>query len=283
MDNTISRWLQQNESTLIKAGISTARLDSMVLLSDELGKDKAWVLAHPEHVLQIEQLKKLGTKITQRAKHIPLAYIRGFAEFYGRRFFVNEHVLVPRPETESMIELLLRQTTNDKRQTIIDVGTGSGCLAITAKLEFPTAHVYATDIDKSCLLVAKNNAKLLGADSTFLHGNLLESVALVNQLSSIVLRQSSLVILANLPYVPEKYPINEAAKHEPKLALFSGEDGLKHYRRLFAQATALPIKPRAIVTESLLQQHDLLINIARSSGYTLKETAGLAQLFTLKQ
>ena len=89
------------------AGISSARLDTLILLEDILHKDRAWILAHPEHEISTNQFRKLDRRLERRQKHVPLAYIRGFTEFYGRQFKVNRHVLEPRPESETMIELLL--------------------------------------------------------------------------------------------------------------------------------------------------------------------------------
>lgn len=268
---TVSEWLSQSQNLLEAAGVETARLDSLVLLSDELGRDKSWVLAHPEYVLQGSVLKKLSTKITQRAQHVPLAYIRGKAEFYGREFVVNEHVLVPRPESEAMIDLLKQVTNPDSQVSIIDVGTGSGCLAITAKLELTNSTVVALDVSHECLRVAKQNATKLVADITFLESDLLDSM----KDSSFKIQDS--ILLANLPYVPNDYPINNAAAHEPPLALFGGSDGLKLYRKLFSQAKELRVT--CIITESLAEQHAGLIKIARENAFRHASTDGLAQLF----
>ncbi len=208
----LHEWLKLTTRQLQQAGIATARLDCLVLLGDELERDKSWLLSHSEHELQGSVLKKLSTKVTQRVRHIPLAYIRGHTEFYGLEFAVNAHTLVPRPETETMIEvlkdLLFRhpgldpgssqkssaEGTNyspgfrlagrndkggrhavqdDAGMTLLDIGTGSGAIAITAKLELPQAHVIASDIDQECLKIARQNAKTLGANIKFLDGNLL--------------------------------------------------------------------------------------------------------------
>jgi release factor glutamine methyltransferase len=272
---TIAAWLSEASRLLKEAGIGTSRLDALVLLSDELDEDKAWILAHPEHILQIEQLEKLSTKITQRTRHIPLAYIRGFAEFYGRNFVVNEHVLVPRPETESMIDALKKLTNEVASPKIIDVGTGSGCLAITAGLEVMSATVIAIDIDKSALDVAKSNAERLDASLLFVEGDLLMPIKKY-------VDNEAIFILANLPYVPPHYPINEAASHEPKIALFSEDNGLAHYKRLFAQIQSMNLDVTAIITESLETQHDLLESIANSHEYILTSTNGLVQAFVKK-
>lgn len=269
---TLGSWLHAAEKHLKNAGIETARLDCLVLLSDELLCDKSWVLAHPEHALQIEQIKELDTKVAHRAHHTPLAYIRGHAEFYGRDFIVNPDVLVPRPESEDMIELL-KQAVADDIETIYDIGTGSGALAITAKLAFPRAIVIATDIDVACLDTAKKNAEKLGAAVTLLQGDLLQPIRKTKN------EKRKTIIVANLPYVPLDYPINQAAAHEPKRALFSGTDGLDHYREFFAQVPTLTVCPACIITESLAEQHAGLVKIAELYNFTLQTTKGLAQLF----
>jgi release factor glutamine methyltransferase len=285
----VSAWLRASQTVLTEARITTARLDALVLLADELGKDKSWILAHPEFILDTGRIEKLNTKIDQRVQHTPLAYIRGHVEFYGRDFIVNEHVLVPRPESESMIELLKGAVAHDvlhledrqKMQrehpqlTIIDVGTGSGCLGITAKLELPCVEVITTDISGRALQVATTNAKKLGAPITSVKADLLAPVLAISPVKQPV------VILANLPYVPAGYPINEAAKHEPRIALFSDNDGLRHYERLFTEVDKLTTQPICIITESLPEQHILLSAIAKKSGYYCCQADGLVQCFLI--
>ena len=280
----IDDWLESSTSALKDAGITTARLDCLVLLEDETGKDRAWLLSHPECELQGSVLKKLNTKITQRCQHIPLAYIRGKAEFYGREFAVNAHTLVPRPETETMIDLLKQVAINDLRLTIYDIGTGSGAIAITAKLELPEAEVFATDIDEKCLETARANAKNLGADIEFLHGNLLEPISQNGERrkkngENKKQAEAFSVLLCNLPYVPDNFQINRAATHEPRHALFGGPDGLDMYRELFSQLNALATKPLYILAESLPPQHELLASIAKAAGYKLTKTEDFIQLF----
>ena len=268
----IDTWLKQSIDTLKLAGISTARLDALVLLADEMGHDKAWVLAHPDYILQIEKLKKLSTKITHRAHHTPLAYIRGHAEFYGRDFAVDERVLVPRPESEDIIDELKKNVGDILHPLIVDVGTGSGCLAVTASLEIAPSTVVATEIDSSALIVAKANAKNLNSQAAFLRGDLL---APLEQYPV----EGPVIILANLPYVPYDYPVNDAAKHEPKLALFSNDNGLEHYKRLFDQLQAMNLEVNAVITESLVTQHQALEKLAQSHGYVVSSVKGLVQTF----
>lgn len=268
---TIYNWLQHAQQQLKRAGVDTARLDALVLLTDVSGQDKSWVLAHPDFALSEPQIALLNKYIIQRSAHVPIAYIRGKSEFYGRNFAVNTNVLVPRSESESLITLLVQYAQNHTVSHIIDIGTGSGALAITAKLELPDIDVTATDISKACLDVAQHNARALDAAIRFMQGDLLAAIPRL---------QPQTALLCNLPYVPDGYPINAAATHEPKLALFSGPDGLDHYRTLFTQVNVLPTKPACIITESLIDQHEALGKLAAEAGYRLTKQDGLAQLFT---
>lgn len=278
--STTSRWLTEAVRLLEASNVSTARLDCLVLLEDVTQKDRSWLLAHPEHRLSVGLVKKLNAYVARRSNHEPLAYIRGKSEFYGRKFTVNPHTLEPRPETETMIDLL-KQTAEYGRWkmegawTVVDVGTGSGCIAITAKLELPDIEMYAIDIDKECIKTAEKNAKKLGADIKFHIGDLLEALPS----STFHLPHSGFAILANLPYVPDSYKLNKAARHEPAQAIFGGSDGLDLYRRLFFQIDSAASKPLFILTESLPFQHETLASIASSHGYQLAETDDFIQLF----
>ena len=244
----------------------------MVLLADITGEDKAWLLAHPENELTESQLSELQHRLQRRSKHEPLAYIRGKTEFFGHEFLVDQRVMEPRPETEAMLETLLdRHQQLGEAPIIIDVGTGSGALAISAKLALPSATVCGLDVSNDCLLVAQENADRLGADVQFMCSDLLASWDEASP--------SIAVILANLPYVPDAFPVNQAATYEPKLALFGGADGLELYRRLFAQLEHLPSSAQAVFCESLEKSHTALCEIAAKAGYQLETTAGLIQIF----
>lgn len=285
----VNDWLLEKTGNLAKAGIPTARLDCLILLEDATEKNRSWLLAHPDHVLQGRFLQKLDKQVERRMKHEPLAYIRGKSEFYGREFKVNADTLQPRPETETMIELLKEFIQNQQnpsllevrpltdginaRFLVVDVGTGSGCLAITAKLELPNAEVIGSDISPACLKIAKQNAIRLNAEVEFLHGDLLQP------LSPPTSHLLPSIILANLPYVPDGHTINQAAMFEPKIAIFGGSDGLDFYRRLFEQVAKLPFKPKYILSESLPFQHAELAEIAVSKHYKLIKTTDFIQVF----
>jgi release factor glutamine methyltransferase len=265
MSMRLDLFLAEATEQLQKAGIESARLDVLILLEDALNQDRARLLAHPEMELPSGKIAGLRTKIDRRVTHVPLAYIRGEAPFYTRNFIVTEHVLVPRPETEAMITLL-GDLPLPARPRIADIGTGSGCIGITAALELPGAEVLLCDVDPRALSVARRNAEKLEADVSFHQTDLLAGLPPCH------------VLLANLPYVPTEYPINQAAKREPAIALFAGKDGLDLYRRFFTEIG--DVQPVFILTEALLEQHDSLATIAKAAGYRLVRTDGLCQVFT---
>jgi release factor glutamine methyltransferase len=268
IDNmTIQEWLDDATDKLKKHKIPSARLDSLVLLEYVLVTPRVTLLSHPETDLPATTLVKLNAALAQRLDDIPVAYITNKKEFYGRDFLVNEHVLIPRPETERMIELVKNLAI--EAPTIADIGTGSGCIAITLALEIPDSSVVATDISPDALIVAKNNAKHLGAQVTFKYSDLLEAVA----------SRTFDVVCANLPYVPESLVSSPEITKEPANALFSGIDGLDHYHRLFIEAAEHADPPRYIVTEALESQHKVLKKLAALAGYQLLRTDILVQLF----
>ncbi len=260
---------------LSQAGIGTARLDALVLLEDVTDKDRSWLLAHPEFELSSEQLAKLEKLLKRREAHEPLAYIRGRTEFYGREFVITPAVLEPRPESETMIDLLKALAHDghlkpDGRQKlrIADVGTGSGALGITAALELPDAQVDLLEIEPKSIQVAKMNV-----DKFTLN---------ISVITSDLLAQSTKgydVLLCNLPYVPDSYQINQAALREPRIAIFGGADGLDLYRRLFKQTSERLDQPLYILTEALPPQHAALSSLAERSGYKLQQVDDFIQVF----
>lgn len=266
---TVGEFLQTNTPKLQQAGIESARLDCLVLLEDALGVDRAYILAHPEAKIDQKTEANLNKKIAQRSTHKPLAYIRGKAMFYGREFIVSSGVLVPRPESESLIDLLLAQSFS-RPPRIVDIGTGSGCLGITAALEMVGTEIWLVDIDKNSLALAERNTIRHRTPTHLIESDLLQKV-----------HTKFDVVLANLPYVPEKHVINKAASHEPRHALFAGPDGLDAYRQLWNQITHLSTKPKFVIIESLQTQHENLLVMASESGYRLQSVDELAQCFKL--
>lgn len=269
---TVGEWLAEATRRLTDAGVITARLDVLILLEDALTIERASLLAHTDRELTIADQAQLNTFITQRESHFPLAYIRGKAAFYGRTFHVSPAVLVPRPETEALVTRLLEIAPSLPEQPhIVDVGTGSGCIGLTAKLELPDAAVTLIDVDPSALEVARKNTALHQTQVTTLQSNLLDA-----------LNASADVLLANLPYVPVNYPINKAASREPAIALFSGQDGLDAYRLFWKQVGELPHRPAHIIVEALPEQSAELQILAKAAQYKTIVAQGFTYHFTPK-
>lgn len=265
----IANWLSKASSKLESANISTARLDSQLIAEHVLGKSRAWLLTNPDYELTASQLTVMEEVLNKRLNHTPLAYLFGQKEFYRRNFIVDESVLVPRPDTEDLIDLAL--SINLIRPQVIDVGCGSGIIGITLALERPDWDVTLSDISSDALNVASKNCQKL---------ELSDRVKIVNQ---DLLGQENLgyqLVMANLPYVPTGMQENADLQAEPKIALFSGADGLDHYRKLFS--ICQESKPENIITETLISQHDQMNDIALSAGYTLVGSTGLAQHYRAK-
>lgn len=252
----IAQFITNTTAKLTAVGINTARLDTLVLLCDELDCDKAWILAHDDYSLSPDQIASLRSKVGRRSNREPLAYIRGKQEFYGHDFTVTPDVLIPRPETEKLIELLLDLQLPDDAN-VIDVGTGSGAIAISAKLAQPALNVYATDISSAARGVASKNATQLGADVTFSQSNLLSNPP----------EESFDCVISNLPYVDPAWNCSPETSYEPDLALFAGDNGLELIKKLIRQAySLLPQTGRkgCLILEADPRQLDAICNFATS-------------------
>jgi release factor glutamine methyltransferase len=215
-------WLINASTRLHAVGVAAHKLEAQVLAGHVMLVDRTWVLTHPEH--KVNELALEGL-LQRRESGEPLAYILGYREFFSRRFRVDPNVLVPRQETEILVETALGLPGEQLR--VLDIGTGSGCIAITLKLERPNWEVWATDISCSALQVARENAETLGADITFRHSDLLEQLQ----------GEKFDLIVSNPPYIGRDEVIpNEVRDYEPDSALFSNDGGLAIYRALAQQA-----------------------------------------------
>lgn len=221
---------------LLPTASSIDRLDAEVLLGYLLKKDRAWMKAHDDVRVTSVIARKFRELIVRRERHEPIAHLIREKEFYGRPFFVSKHTLIPRPETELMVERALSFATG--HAIIWDVGTGSGAIGVTLACECPNVIVLATDVSSKALRAAKVNAKRHHAASrmTFLKSNLLQPAAY-----RWLKRHApghKLIITANLPYLPasdKKTLAPDVVKYEPSLALFSGDDGLTLINRFLGQ------------------------------------------------
>lgn len=265
---TVQNWLSNNTLRLMKAGIDSARIDCLVMLEKTLQKQREWLLAHGEHLISHSKEEELNNMLSERLSHNPLAYITGYKEFYSRNFVVNPNVLIPRPESEDIIDSLL-MLDRSFIENVIDVGTGSGCLAITAKLELPDIKVVASDNSENAIFIAKQNANLLGAKVEFKKSDLLKSITV----------NDKTVLLANLPYVPDGLITSQEIMMEPSTAIFSGEEGFDHFIEFWSQLADIKAQAITVIAESLINQHVKMMELAKKSGFNLIRKKGLVQVF----
>lgn len=209
-----------------KGVTETSELDVSVLISHVLGRSRTWVLSHREHELSTTQIQELEQKLELYRRGVPLPYLIGKWEFFGHEFFVTEATLIPRPETELMVEEVLSWLEKHPSAThVLDIGTGSGCIAISLALSCERICVVASDISLAALRVAQRNVAKF---------QLQKRVLLVSASLLPPLAKKFDVICANLPYIPsERLKRLPIYGKEPTLALDGGSDGLDLYRALF--------------------------------------------------
>jgi release factor glutamine methyltransferase len=277
--------LKQGIAQLREAHVASFTLAAELLLLHVLGRDRTWIYSHPEEQVSPADADRYFALLARRAAGEPTQHLTGKQEFWGLEFEVTLDVLIPRPETEHLIEVALdrlavREIRTGRKQTltgeglqIADIGTGSGCIAITLAKELPAATIYATDISSAALIVAQRNAARHSvADRIhFIESNLLEKVSTVGARyimplrshganpevheSSVTSHQSPFfdLIVSNPPYVGrrEKETLErEVRDHEPELALYGGEEGYEFYADLITQSAA-HLKPGALLVLEL--------------------------------
>ena len=267
--SSIDSWLSSSIKQLLDAGISSARLDAEIILCHTLRKSRTWLHAHGDDTLDERHRDIADARLDLRLDRVPIAYIIGHKEFYGRRFDVTTATLIPRPESENIIELLDSLDLPEKVR-LVDVGTGSGCLGITAKLEHPSYDVTLVDIDPHALTIAQKNANRLEAEVLCLKSNLLADYP-----------YSATVILANLPYVDKEWDRSPETDHEPAVALFAEDNGLALIKQLIDQTTHKLVPGGYLLLESDRRQHHLINAYAEQHSLSLVATEGLITVYRL--
>jgi release factor glutamine methyltransferase len=254
---TIGAALEVGRSTL-KPHSDTPDLDTQLLLGEALGKSRTWVLTHPEAVLNDVQAQTFEENLNRLKAGEALPYVLGWWEFYTRRFQVSPEVLIPRPETELLVEAALAFLNRQPdRRTAVDIGTGCGCIAVTLAAEIPDLQMVATDIELGALRVARNNACDHDVIShvRFLQSDLLSSLSTQFDL-----------ICANLPYIPtDELAELDVAKREPSAALDGGVGGLQMINRLMAQIPSALAPAGRLLLEIGAEQSEEVRRITHNS------------------
>ncbi|MEI7539175.1 MAG: peptide chain release factor N(5)-glutamine methyltransferase [Candidatus Saccharibacteria bacterium] len=248
----INEWLANSTRQLSDIDIPSARLDAEVILAFAIGKDRTYLHAYPDKIIDDEVLETANKSLDLRLKRTPIAYIIGRKEFYGRQFTVTPVTLIPRPESETIIDILKTINEIGNPLRLVDVGTGSGCLGITAKLEFPNLNVTLIDISDEALKIAAKNAADLAADVNIIHSNLLKECTIKPD-----------IIIANLPYVDRNWNRSPETDHEPELALFADDNGQLIIKQLISEAKNMLNTGAHLIIEADPDQHQSLIEYAK--------------------
>lgn len=259
----------------VLAGSGLDRLDAELFLGEVLNFSPTELFARPDFAVSEDACAQFRSFEKMRLAGKSVAAILGHKEFFGFDFFVDENVLIPRPETELLVEEILKIAP----QSLLEVGTGSGCVAISVKKNLPNCRVSASDVSPAALAVVRKNAKNLGAEIEFSESDLLAKISGEFEL-----------VVANLPYIPdESVEIQKSvADFEPRLALFGGADGLDLLRRLLTQISELARKPQFVLLEfGGGAQTEILEKFARtlfpdSEIKILSDLAGIPRVLKLK-
>jgi release factor glutamine methyltransferase len=309
--------LKEGIHLLREARVPSDTLAAELLLLHVTRRDRTWLYAHPEEILDSQIFESYFSLLRRRASGEPTQHLTGKQEFWGLEFEVTPDVLVPRPETEHLIEVALdRLAVRELRSsrdpkltgeglTIVDIGTGSGCIAIALAKELPNANIHATDISPAALAVAQRNATRLGFQSriTFLESNLLSAFSAVGaryivpvlgtqQSAGPSSHQSLLfdLVISNPPYIGRKetntLPV-EVRDYEPASALYGGEEGYELYGQLIPQA-ALHLKPGGLLVlelghDSLSAVRPLLETPQWSNLHATNDLAGIPRVLSAER
>ena len=257
----IENILKEGIGILQKNKISNPQLDSEILLSNSIKRDKKHIILNPKEVLNSEQLGKFKSLIERRKKGEPIAYLINKKEFWKDEFFVNKDVLIPRPDSELIIEQVLKIYSKDDQLQILDIGTGSGCILLSILKERSNFYGTGIDISKKSINVSKFNAKQLHLTNRvkFFHSS-------VDNFNN----GKYDIIVSNPPYIEQlslKYLEKDVVNFEPKLALSGGFDGFSKIRKVINKASILIKKNGKFILEIGFNQKNKVIKILKEEGF----------------
>lgn len=270
---TIQDALTAGAQKLRSAGLEQSRFEAEVLLAAVMHQERLYFLMHPEIPLSSEQIRAFANAIKRRSAHEPSAMITGHREFMDLDFDVNAHVLIPRPDTENIVETALAWISKRSRPEVLDLCCGSGAIGIALKNCCPNIQLWLSDISKEALAVAKSNAQKHHVEAQLILGDLFEGLLPGQRFDMVV---------TNPPYIPtdEIADLSPDIKdYEPRVALDGGEDGYDFYKRLFASVHDHLKKQGYLVLECGWNQADTLIDMARSFSHIerIYDLAGFAR------
>lgn len=259
---TISELLIYSNEKLSAAKVDTPLLDSQILICHALGVSKTYIIAHPDQIVPDEKVNLILNWIERRSQREPVPYITGVKEFYGMNFTVASDVLIPRPETELLVDYAIKHLAGKNESFVADIGCGSGIIAICIAKLVPNSSVIATDISDKALEIASLNARKLGVDNiSFYLGDLIKSLH----------KQKYDIILSNPPYIPTDELSNlqpDIINYEPHIALNGGFDGLKFYRKLTAVAPEHLKSSGILAVEIGIDQSNQVFEMFSGAGFT---------------
>jgi release factor glutamine methyltransferase len=285
---TLAEAINKAAIKISAAGIDTSGLDAEVLLCHVLNKDRAWMLAHFRERLDGKLCGIFEYAVERRAKREPLQYITGKQEFWGLEFAVSPEVLIPRPETELIVETVLNRMQDKNRPlALVDLCTGSGCIAVALANELPQARIIATDKSAGALAVARGNA---------LRHHVLDRIMfyegdLTDPLESLDIDGQVDIIVSNPPYVRSSdYPAlqPEVRDYEPALALFAGPEGTEIHQRIINEAIRYLKSNGLIIVEMGIGQAETLVNKLKENGQygsfeILRDLAGIERVIAARK
>ena len=257
----IENILNEGINILQKHNIANPQLDSEILLSNSIKRDKKHIILNPKEILNLEQLGKFKSLIERRKKGEPIAYLINKKEFWKDEFFVNKDVLIPRPDSELIIEQVLKTYSKNVQLQLLDFGTGSGCILLSILKERPNFYGTGIDISKKSINVSKFNAKQL---------NLTNRVKFFHSSVDNFKNGKYDIIVSNPPYIEQlslKYLEKDVVNFEPKLALSGGFDGFSKIRKVINKASILIKKNGKFILEIGFNQKNKVIKILKEEGF----------------
>lgn len=257
----IENILNEGINILQKNKIANPQLDSEILLSNSIKRDKKHIILNPKEILNSDQLGKFKSLIERRKKGEPIAYLINKKEFWKDEFFVNKDVLIPRPDSELIIEQVLKIYSKDVQLQVLDIGTGSGCILLSILKERSNFYGTGIDISKKSINVSKFNAKQL---------NLTNRVKFFHSSVDNFNNGKYDIIVSNPPYIEQlslKYLEKDVVNFEPKLALSGGFDGFSKIRKVINKASILIKKNGKFILEIGFNQKNKVIKILKEEGF----------------